>query len=399
MKKIIKYCLMALIPAFVPGCAEDQVGPIEKNMTPPGVVTDVIVENMAGKAVVSYTLPDDKDLLYVKAIYTLHSGATREVKASYYTDEMVLDGFRDAKEYEVKLYCVNRSNVESDPVTVKVYPLENPIWQVRRSMQISGAFSGVNIMADNPDNYDVSIELIVQDTSGTWRQLESIHSSATKINRTQRGLDTLKYRVGAAVRDRFLNYTDTLYADIIPLYEQMIDKSKFAERTLPGDAKIQEPQDLLGISKIWDGDANYTAPWRLVTVADRNEPTWITFDMGQEVRLSRMKLYNYGADPTPVRWFFYQGHMRFFQVWGTLEPDPDGSWDNWTLLGDFEVVKPSGLPAGEETNEDFEAGVAGFDFDFEFGPKVRYIRIKNMENWEGSYWFEIKEITLYGDSR
>ena len=398
MKKIITYCIIFLLPAFLSACADDKTGPMENNTTQPGEVSNVLVENMAGKVAISYTLPKDQDLLYVKAVYQLHSGATREVKASYYTDRMVLDGFRDAKEYEIQLYAVNRSEVASNPVTVKVYPLENPIWGVRRSMEISGDFSGVNIQANNPDRYEVSIELIIQDTTGKWRQLESIHSSAAKINRTQRGLDTLQYKVGATVRDRFLNYTDTLYTDIVPLYEQLLDKSKFSERTMPGDAAIQDPQNLLNVGKIWDGDASYTAPYRLVTQAS-DSPQWITFDMGQTARLSRLKLWNYGADPNGVRWFYYQGHMRYFQVWGTLEPNPDGSWDNWTLLGDFEVVKPSGLPAGEESNEDFEAGVAGFDFNFDYGPQVRYTRIKNLENWEGTYWFEIKEISLYGDPR
>ena len=160
MKKIITYCIIFLLPAFLSACADDKTGPMENNTTQPGEVSNVLVENMAGKVAISYTLPKDQDLLYVKAVYQLHSGATREVKASYYTDRMVLDGFRDAKEYEIQLYAVNRSEVASNPVTVKVYPLENPIWGVRRSMEISGDFSGVNIQANNPDRYEVSICLL-----------------------------------------------------------------------------------------------------------------------------------------------------------------------------------------------------------------------------------------------
>lgn len=398
MKKYLIYGILVLLPVFMTACEDQPIGPTENSTTPPGPVTNVQVENMAGKVTVSYSLPKDQDLLYVKAVYQLHSGATREVKASYYTNSMVLDGFRDAKEYEVSLYAVSRSEVESEPVTVKVYPLENPIWTVRRSMSISSDFSGVNIQAENPDRYNVSVELLIRDTTGTWNKLESIHSGSAKINATRRGLDTLNYTVGAVVRDRFLNYTDTLYQDILPLYERLLDKSKFSEMNLPGDATVQNPS-VLNVAKIWDGDSNYAAPWRLYTESSA-EPQWVTFNMGQTARLSRLKLWNYGADPVPgARWFFYQGHMRFFQIWGSLGPDPDGSWDSWTLLGDFECVKPSGLPPGTESPEDFETGAAGFDFTFDYGPQVRYIRIKNLLNWEGSYWFEIKEISLYGDPR
>ena len=104
MKKIITYCIIFLLPAFLSACADDKTGPMENNTTQPGEVSNVLVENMAGKVAISYTLPKDQDLLYVKAVYQLHSGATREVKASYYTDRMVLDGFRDAKEYDCLLY-------------------------------------------------------------------------------------------------------------------------------------------------------------------------------------------------------------------------------------------------------------------------------------------------------
>ena len=38
---------------------------------------------------------------------------------------MILDGFAEAKDYDVQLYAVNRSDVASEPCTVTVQPLEN----------------------------------------------------------------------------------------------------------------------------------------------------------------------------------------------------------------------------------------------------------------------------------
>ena len=68
MKKIITYCIIFLLPAFLSACADDKTGPMENNTTQPGEVSNVLVENMAGKVAISYTLPKDQDLLYVKGV-------------------------------------------------------------------------------------------------------------------------------------------------------------------------------------------------------------------------------------------------------------------------------------------------------------------------------------------
>ena len=163
------------------GCTEDELEPMGHNSTPPGQVTGIEVENLPGKAKLSYTLPDDPDLLYVKAVYRLNSGVMREIKASYYTNTMTLDGFGDTNIHEVQVYAVNRSEVASEPVSVKVQPQENPIWSVRRSLVIADDFSGVNIKAENPSRESVAIEIMCKDSLGTWQTLESVESSLPKI--------------------------------------------------------------------------------------------------------------------------------------------------------------------------------------------------------------------------
>ena len=88
------------------GCDNYTVGPTEKNTVPPGRVTDIQVENLPGQARLTYKLPTDPDLLYVKAVYPLNSGEIREIKASYYTNTMLLDGFGDTEIHEVEVYAV-----------------------------------------------------------------------------------------------------------------------------------------------------------------------------------------------------------------------------------------------------------------------------------------------------
>lgn len=391
--------IIVLISFFTTGCKEDGLGPLESNMTPPGAVTNISVENLAGAAKITYTLPGDQDLLYVKAVYTLQSGATREVKASYYNNSILVDGFAETKEYDVNLYAVNRSEVASEVVTVKVNPLENPIWSVFRSLAILPDFSGVKFTASNPNKAEVALEIIKKDSLGRWEPfLPYIYSSSQNIKQTTRGLDTIPQEFGITVRDKFLNYTDTLYGTITPYFEELMDKSLFKEYNLPGDALIQTVTG--GIPLIWDGDTYYFSQRMLTDMVDQ-EPQFITVDMGQLAKLSRIKIWNYSEYMSDGNHqFYYRGQLRHFEVWGSEKPDQDGSWDSWVKLGTFENIKPSGLAYGTTSTEDWDAAIAGFDYEFDdTESKVRYLRIKCLENWMGTTWFEILEISVYGDKR
>src|SRR5688500_17453250 len=98
--------------------------PISNDPSIPAMVSNVKVENRSGKAKLMYTVPYDQALLYVQAEYTITSGEPATRKASYYEDSLILDGFADTLEHEVNLYSISRSGVKSDPVLVKVKPLE-----------------------------------------------------------------------------------------------------------------------------------------------------------------------------------------------------------------------------------------------------------------------------------
>ncbi|WP_029906878.1 DUF5000 domain-containing lipoprotein [Prevotella sp. 10(H)] len=401
MKTVNKIAIITLgiVLLVLIGCKEDKIAPWENNTTPPGPISNITIVNQPAQATITYTLPRDKDLLYVKAVYPLQSGAIREVKASYYTNTMVLDGFGEAGTYDVKLYAVNRSEVESEPVTIQVEPLKNPIWDVFETMEILPDFAGVRIKALNEFRADVTIEVLRKDSLGEWEKFgDDIYTSIADISNTTRGLDTVAQMFGATVRDRFMNYTDTVFTTIKPLFEEALDKSKFRELRLPGDADIQTVT--AGMRLIWDGDANSSQSQRMLTTTDNHNPQWITFDTGQESKLSRFKTYNYTEFVGGNRFYYYRGQFRYFELWGTTQYSLDGSFDSWTLLGTYEVKKPSGLPYGQQTTEDFNFAEAGFEFDVDpNAPKVRYLRIKSNQNWEGSTWMELLEINLYGDTR
>lgn len=396
--KVIYACALCLCLLMTEACKKDILGPLEGNSTPPGQVSNVIVENKAGKVKLTYTLPKDQDLLYIKAVYDIRPGVSREVKSSYYANTMELDGFGDTEEREVKIYAYNRSETASDPVSVKVKPLENPIWDVYRSLKILPDFAGVRITADNPEQASVALEIVKKDSLGKWEPfLPFIYSSQLQISQTTRGLDTIKQEFGVTVRDKFLNYTDTLFSSINPYYEEALSKSLFKELHLEGDAKIQTVTG--GIPTIWDGNnANLNSNRMLTDMADQ-EPQHITIDLGQMAKLSRIKIWNYSEFMSNGNHqFYYRGQLRHFEVWGSATANAD--WSTWTKLGTFENIKPSGSAYGTTTTEDWDAAIAGFDYDMnQDAGKVRYLRIRCLQNWMGTTWFEILELNVYGDTR
>ena len=57
--------IIALLFAFAVSCEEEAL-----DTTPPGVISITEVEPLNGGAKISYTLPNDEDILYVRAEYT-----------------------------------------------------------------------------------------------------------------------------------------------------------------------------------------------------------------------------------------------------------------------------------------------------------------------------------------
>lgn len=97
---------------------------------------------------------------------------------------------------------------------------------------------------------------------------------------------------------------------------------------------------------------------------------------------------------------FAEGNLRKFKIYGCRDLDGSGSWDSWTLLMDCESIKPSGLPLGQNSNDDINVAANGEDFfNSPSNPAVRYIRILVNQTWEGGDNFQITEFKIFGDNR
>lgn len=376
---------------------EVEKAPVSTDKTVPAVVTNVKVENGPGNARITYSLPNDKNLLYVKAEFTPTSGKPSESKASYYNDSLIVDGFADTLEHEVKLYSVSRSGVQSEPVVVKIKPLEAPIFAVLRSIEAVNAFGGFNIVANNPAGGDIGIVVL---TKNIFKEYEanndwSVFTNEKDILAKIRGMDTVTTRIGFLIQDRWGNRTDTVYKDVTPIYEVQLSPSNFRGVALPGDA----PQVTNGAKLEYAWDNRLGWPYTSFTDQSRggNNPHIVTFDLGVTAKLSRIWIRPY---PEGSRWY-YLTTMKRFEIWGATDPTPNGALDNtWTLLGSYEVVKPSGLPYGTDNALDQATASAGFDWDIDLNaPKVKFLRVRCLENFAGGTAQSINEIKVYGDNR
>ncbi|MES2240296.1 MAG: DUF4959 domain-containing protein [Bacteroidota bacterium] len=394
-KIIFRNVFTVVIASIVISCDQNNLEPLENNSEAPGQVKNVTVENLPGSAKITYTLPSDQDLLYVRAEYTLASGKKMEVKSSYYNNSLEVEGFADAKEYEIQLYSVNRSATESKPVVVKIHPLESSIWDVYRSLDIKAAFGGIRVKAANPNRQDISILVMEKNNLGDWVvDTKSIYTSTNLISKTLRGYTVAEHNYAITVRDRWLNTTDTLFTAITPILELSIPKSGYKHFPLPGDTKTHATAVPAGM---WDGELQN---WPKVFLTDGSVVGQhvVTIDTGILAKMSRIVIWDY-PEYYLGRSYYYIGDLKEFEVYGSASPNPDGSLDGtWVKLGTYNAVKPSGLPYGQQSDEDYQTAFAGLSWEFDVSaPKVRYLRIKSLKNWAGIGTMAIGEIQVYGN--
>jgi hypothetical protein len=372
--------------------------PLSNDPTVPPAITNVTVDNRPGNAKIAYTVPNNKNILYVLATYVPTNGKPSEVKSSYYEDSLIVDGYADELEHEVKLYTVSRSGVKSEPVVVKIKPLEAPIFKVFRSLQVVNAFGGFNISASNPTQGNIGIIVLSEnkfkeyEANNYW----SVFSGVTDILSKTRGLDTTTRRLGFYVQDRWGNKTDTLYKNITPIYEAGLDKAKFKPYVLPGDA--QQVSNGARLEYAWDDRLG----WPYTSFTDQGKaplqaPHMITFDLGVTAKISRVWIRPF---PEGTRFYFLTTIKRF-EIYGSTNPSAGGALDNtWTLLDSFKVVKPTNTAYGQDNTVDQETAKKGFDWEIPLtAPKVRYMRIRCLENFNGGTAQSINELTVYGDPR
>ncbi len=389
--------LLFVLACIAVACNDEPIGQTPVDNIPPGPVSNIKVENTPGGAILTYTLPQDEDLLYVKAVYSLKDGVTSEVRASLYKDTLKISGFGDIQERQVSLIAVDRSENESVPVTTKIIPLEPPVEIIGTTLSLAEDFGGVKATWENLTRAEVSVVILKEDHNKEFVPIQTVYSTMAVGKSVQHGLDTIPSKFGIYVQDRWENRSEIKYFTLTPIYETQLAPTKFREEHLPGDTGYDYG---LKMSNIWDG-LLHTSSNPLTFYHSTVDDAWpksFTFDLGQTAKLSRLVFWQEQNDASygPFR----HGNLKKFEVWGCSTLDPTGDWASWTKLADVVSVKPSGSPYGTQTNEDLAYSAAGEQVEFSVtSPKVRYIRIKVTETWVGGHFFMIDEMKFFGDNR
>ena len=367
----------------------------------PELVSNVTVSNYAGKSTIHYELPNDPNLLYVKAVYSITNGKQLESKSSYYVDSLVVEGFADQEDgapYEVTLYSVNRQDQESEPVTITVNPLQSPIWPVLESIDVQNAFGGFKLSASNESEQAVGILILEKNLVGEWEVDNnlSVYSSNKEIASQVAGMDTIVHDYGIVVRDRWGNLTDTIFQEVLPIYETEISRAAFAHYPLPGDVPMVSNGGI--VRALWDNRYGWPVCFTSLDASYSSQPAIVTIDMGLDAKVSKVWLRPFQE----ISGLFYDYCTpKYFELYGSVAPNPSGELDGtWTLLGTYELKKPSNSPGKTETPADQEAARAGFFFEVDLdAPRLRYLRIKNLQNWSGFGTLALDELRVYGDPR
>jgi hypothetical protein len=383
MKKI-KYIAVMILTIFIgQACQEEgRLDHIDNSAPAPGPVTVGNIESKPGGAVIKYRVPNDENLMKVRAVY-VRNGETCQTEASFYTDSLTIEGFGDTQTYEVNLYSVGRNEKLSAPVKVEITPLTPPVQTV--TLDMTSGFGGVNVyFDDNTSRADLAFVLMA-DTAGVWFPLQTFYAKAPKGLFNRREMRSIEYKCALFARDRWNNKSDTLIKIIVPIAEEKLPKDTWTNAKLTGDTyePVEGNYTWYDLSHLWDGYENtqdyLTRAWFTTYTAPM--PQHYTISLGYKAKLSRFQIWPRG----PVN---YSGaNPRTLEIWGSDNPPTDGGWDNWFLLGSFEAFKPSGYAddgsVGPVTAEDID--YLGNHQQYDFFPTdeitdpyrvISYIRVR-----------------------
>ncbi|MDN5211355.1 DUF4959 domain-containing protein [Fulvivirgaceae bacterium BMA12] len=396
-------------------------GPISRDATIPGVVTNVEVTPTPGGALLQYKLPSDEDLLGVRVDYILPRGEETSVSTSLYSNQIEVVGLLDEENITVQVVAFDQSGNDSEPVSVSFTPLKAPVNAAAASLQIRPDFGGAKYSFENPTGAALDLFAFTRQKDETSGESSLVLLSAKGFIDKQptpfseRGFDANEREFIGLFRDRWGNFSDSVKITLTPLFEEEIPKSGHSRYNLPHDVPVfggsepgDEPSfglwtpegfydgviDVEGVSgfRTLDGaGSDQFDPNPLPEYRDQFDPTRVTahlytIDLGVSVQLSRFTYHPLTSG------FFSLGGWRIFDVWGTNEtPNPEGTLDGWTLLLDrIEVETP------ENANERrAEIQTEGVEFLFN-SETVRYIRFAWRENYTPIKSFNATEITFYG---
>jgi hypothetical protein len=398
MKTYFNILLIIILLSFsLQSCKEEERGQYPVDSISPQPVSNPTVTNFPGGSRIDYQLPDESDLLYVKVSYRLPNGNMAEVRTSVFANHVELKGFAKSQKTTVQLYCVDRSQNVSQPVDVEIEPEDSPIYDIFSSIEVSVGFGGFKLNWENPALEDIAVEVMKKDDEGNFKPIETFYSSEKKVtNKSVRGQDPVETEFAVYVRDTYDNNSDTLKTKMTPWYESELDKTKWV--ALPKSNKFTlHSYGKTNLSVVWDGVYNVDNGVYYISENSNKDEPYFTFDLGVQAKLSRFKYWS------RYDYIFKLHSPKKIVILGTNDPavaaNSDSNESEWILMGEYESIRPSGLPGGTDaTSEDRAYANAGEEFEFSLDkPEVRYIRFLSRISWTNTRALFVSELTFWGE--
>ena len=391
-----KYLLLPFLALAFASCQEQVIlSPYDKtDSTKPGTITVTDVKSTPGGALITYNLPDDEDLMYVKAKYTNTQGVEMESRASFYVDSLKISGIGDVEPRMVELRAVDRQENESDPVFQEITPGRPSVFKVADSFKCKADWGGFLLDYENIDSEEIGIYVVYENENTQGSTLHDVYYTSRPGGIIPvRGLEHVETEFGVYAEDKYGNISDTLKFTLTPWKETQLDKKLFHRITVLDDVSFDHYAG--ANERAWDGI--YPGGWNFAHTADPVPfPHAMSIDLGVDVKLSRMRVWAYlGTDSD----YYGHGLPRHYKIYGCKAADDPYKEESWVELLDTFINKPSGGEFGSpNTPDDIEEAHRGHEaaFPLDIEP-IRYFRFQSLASWSGMKVTRIGEITLWGE--
>ena len=395
MKKQLNKAVLFLLFIFaaIISCSDHE----DLDTSPPGVLSNVSVTPTNGGGIISYTLPSDDDILYVKAVYTNSQGEEVFRVSSKHNTSVEITGLSQLTPVNVKLFVVDLNENVSETVSIDFTPLKSFIFFVQESIQISPDLGGVKITWENIASKTVFVYVHILE--GADEVIRILSSNNAQESIFIRGLAPSEISISTKVEDFDGNITELEEkGTYTPLFEEKIDKSTWtlvSGQSINGNAyegKTVNFWDDVVDTVETDADNSYFIATRDNNGGSLNFPLDIVIDLNKNVKIQRFIVWQraYWYQGGGVTYHYQEENIKSFNLYASSDAQ------TWNLLGEFDIGDPRN-GAGEIPATSFQEAIDGHEFSLENTSEAfRYLKFQITSNYGSTQITVGSEITLFG---
>jgi hypothetical protein len=389
---IILFFSIFIFTSFFSCAAEEDL-----DSNAPGVVSNISVTPTNGGGIISYSLPSDEDILYVKAVYTNSQGTQVFRVSSRYKGSVEVNGLNQTTAVQVKLYVVDNSENISEPIVIDFIPLKSFIFLVQESIQITPDLGGIKLEWDNIASKTVFVYVHIMD--GADEIIRILSSNNAQELQFIRGLDPTEVTISIKVEDFDGNITELVdKGEYTPLFEEKIDKSTWTlvnGQSINGNAyegkTINFWDDVVDTVET-DADNSYFIATRGNNGGSLNFPLDIVIDFNKNVKIQRFIVWQraYWYNGGGVTYHYQEENFKSFNLYASTNSQ------TWSLLGEFDIGDPRD-GVGEIPATAYQNAIDGHEFSLATtSEEFRYLKFEITSNYGSTQIVVGSEITLFG---